>query len=54
MPKKPAGELTQGKVKVLIAAARVMAALRTYLERPPPPGEQWYWDDNIGEELVSR
>ena len=54
MPKKPPGDLTQGEVKVLIAAARVLAAVQTYLEHPPAPGEQWYWDDNIGEELVSQ
>jgi hypothetical protein len=54
MPKKPPCELTQGEVKVLIAGARVLAAHWTYLEHLPALGEQWYWDDNIGEELVSQ
>jgi hypothetical protein len=54
MPKKNIAELTQGEVRVMICAAKVLAALQAYLEDPPPLAQQWYWDDNIGEELVSQ
>jgi hypothetical protein len=54
MPKKNVAELTQGEVKVMICAARVLAALQAYLEDPPLSAQQWHWDDNIGEELVSQ
>ncbi|KAF8263644.1 hypothetical protein EI94DRAFT_1703853 [Lactarius quietus] len=53
MPKKAAEELTQDEIKLLVCAAKVMAALRVCMENPPSPDQQWYWDDNICEELIT-
>ncbi|KAF8269524.1 hypothetical protein EI94DRAFT_1799085 [Lactarius quietus] len=51
MPKKAAEELTQDEIKLLVSAAKVMAVLWVCMENPPSPNQQWYWDDNICEEL---
>ncbi|KAF8261853.1 hypothetical protein EI94DRAFT_1705225 [Lactarius quietus] len=52
MPRKPPDELTQDEIKLLVSAAKMLAALQTYLAALPPQDEMLYWDKNIRKELT--
>jgi hypothetical protein len=52
MPPKKASDLTNDEFRLLVIAARLLAALRKWAERPLSPNEQATWDIRASEELV--
>jgi hypothetical protein len=52
MPPKKAHELTIEEFKLLVIAARLLAALYSWADRPRLPNEQAMWDIKVSEELV--
>ncbi|KAF8268581.1 hypothetical protein EI94DRAFT_1800313 [Lactarius quietus] len=52
MPRKPPDKLTQDEIKLLVSAAKMLAALQAYLAALPPQDETCYWNKNIREELT--
>jgi hypothetical protein len=54
MPAKPYSELTHHETTMLAIGARLLAALREYIVRPPTQGQLVYWNTKVGQELVCK
>ncbi|KAF8258657.1 hypothetical protein EI94DRAFT_1707798 [Lactarius quietus] len=52
-PPKPPQELTQLEVQLLMTAARLLAATRTFSPRPPPHAQEAYLMNKVKEEIMS-
>ena len=52
MARKGLGELTGAEKKLLIIAAKLLAALQEVSERPPEPMVLGMWQSKVTEELV--